>query len=126
MPGSQFDDVVTIAGQDIVATGPLRQFNGVLPKGTTREVYVWLVQSKAGEPGVFVQTKGIPDGDAKWTTKGQPSDKEGKLEPGPALGLAVEITTEPGGEPKVHFWSEMISLQAGTSAATQAGTSAAA
>src|SRR4051812_13857314 len=98
MPGGNFDDVVTIEGPKVLTGGPLRKVEqSPIQQGAEREVYVWIVQQKAGEKGAFAQLKGIPvEGDAdRWTTdNNQPRDVEGEFQAGPALGLAVEITKE--------------------------------
>jgi len=123
MPGTRFDSPLKITAGKIAPTGPLDPTDG-WPTGTTAkqvaaadgtmELYVWVVQQSAGGVGAFMGSPGacdIADPNTKWTTPAPGAI--GQFQPGPALGMAVQIWKGPNaGDPtRVFWWTDAILLQ---------------
>ncbi len=114
MPGSNFDSPLTITGGQITPRGPLDPALTSPPAGTI-ELYVWVVQEPVAGPGAFMRSRGVPDPlnpTTQWVTPapGTVASSVGTFRPGSALGMAVQVSTGPGGQARVHWWTEKINL----------------
>ncbi len=123
MPGSNFDSPLAInAAGEISPSGPLDLTDGwptgttaknVAAAGGTIELYVWVVQQSAGGAGAFMGSPGAPnpaDPNNKWMTPAPGA--VGQFQPGPALGMAVQIWKGPNGSPtRVYWWNDAILLE---------------
>jgi hypothetical protein len=108
MPGSNFDDMLSISGGHVVPPGPLGLANGE----TDIKVYAWVTQHKSdGTSAACAAEKSysnIPS-DHRWKADSS-MDNYGTFVAGSAVGTAMAIFKK-NNQMQVYWWSEDIQLQ---------------
>jgi hypothetical protein len=108
MAGGNFDSPIPIdASGKIVPQGPFP----IPPGETPVELYAWVTQLSFGGSDAFAAgstTTFDPTVPTRWSTPG--ADHRGKFVPGPAIAMAVAISTAADGSIVVFNWTETIEL----------------
>lgn len=110
MPGGNFDDELTIDGNNhVTPQGPLTLASG----DTDIKVYAWVTQDMGKGAGAACSGEksysSMPT-NKRWVASSS-LDNYGDFVPGPALGTGMTISRSNGHYPVVHWWSETIILK---------------
>jgi hypothetical protein len=113
--GSNFDELTIDANGRVSPSGPL-----TLDANENMEaLYAWVIQANDdGTGAVCAASEEAPRfrSRTRWTTRDDALHL-GRFRPGPAIGLAVQVSRVAGAsEPRVYWWSESLQLPAGRGA----------
>ena len=119
MAGGNFADDITIDDKGKIApSGPIF----TRPDETISKVYYWVFQMNQDRTGALAAgatDQFAVDADNTRVWQAPVATHEGRFSAGPAVGMAVAISTvAPEGPPIVYWWTESITLHAKPKAAS--------